>query len=586
MTEVATAPPSPLSKETAQALVALQQELHGHKQQDDDRSYLGKAFDWVYRSDEKSYSEMERLANKVDASLKNNDFAAVEKMRDEIRQAVEHDQKVLGRQNDIAYFGSTGLKIGALFLGGPLGWGATAGLYMLDAARPKDSYGMQAVDAGLGLAKGLAFKGLIGATMTSQLALPFKAGIMSFGGRALDTALTSQNYYDAKNQQYSLWTGVKATGAELTDVRHLAIDAAVMGTAYVGSLALTKVLSMPSIAASPFYTRVGSSAISGISRGAITEMAAYEAAGVPYNWSRILQRSLLTGTVYGLAAVPGALQAEAAAARASHDDSHQGDGHDGNQFQYREYRKLGTVKAEQLQKPADWTTAKGDAMHGDAGDWKVTGPDGSTWTVKPDIFAQTYSEVSGSPGVFAKTAITRALQLTGPTTIKTLEGTGTGDAGDYLVVGPKGEQYIVTQAKFESMYQATGTTTPIPDMQLWQKQGQVQAEQLQTDLTWKSSNGDTLHGEAGDWKLTSPTRVWTVKPEIFAKTYTEVAPGVFEKTLPAKAAPITGPMTVQTREGVSSGVAGDYLVIGPDNDPYIVPKAEFEGMYLPYKSKS
>lgn len=581
MTEIITAPAqSPaLSKETFDAVVLLSEEIRAHKSSDDDRSYLGKAFDWVYRSDEKSFQNMERLQKKVETSLQNNDFAAVERMRDEINQAVRRDQKLLGRQNDIAFFGSTGLKIGALFLAGPLGWGATAGLYMLDSARPKDSAGTQLVDAGLGLGKGLLFKGLLTYTMASEMPMAFKGGLMSISGRTLDTALTRQNYYDMKTGQYSAWTGAKAIGSELINVRHLAIDAAVMGTAYVGGLALNKFLTAPSVNASPFYSRVGSSAIAGVSRGAITEMAAMEAAGVPYNWSRIGQRAFLTGTVYGLAAIPGALQAEHARAHATNGDS---DKIDSREFQYQNYKKVGTVKAEQLTKPTSWTTSKGEVMHAEAGDWKITGSDGSVWSVKPDIFSQTYSQVDGSPGVFAKTAITRALKLTGPMTVKTLEGTGSGQAGDYLVVGPKGEQYIVPKAQFEATYQPSGVAaTPIPEMKLWLKQGQVQAERLTSDLTWKTSNGDTLEGKTGDWKLTSPTRVWTVKPEIFKQTYTEVSPGIFEKTLPARAAQISGPMTVQTREGVSSGVAGDYLVIGPDNDPYIVPKAEFEGMYKP-----
>ncbi len=66
----------------------------------------------------------------------------------------------------------------------------------------------------------------------------------------------------------------------------------------------------------------------------------------------------------------------------------------------------------------------------------------------------------GSSGEFAKTAITRAVKLAQPVTIQTLEGQGSGQAGDYLVVGPQGEQYIVPGAKFEAMYRSTESAPP------------------------------------------------------------------------------------------------------------------------------
>jgi hypothetical protein len=427
-----------------QSIQALHEEIRAHKTSDNNRSYLDKGFDWIYRSDEKSFASMERLQKQVTDNLQRNDYAAVERMRDEVMKAVQHDRKVLGRQNDVSFFGSTGLKVGALFLGGPLGWGLTAGLYMLDEARPKDSYGTQFLDAGLGLAKGMTFKGLLTGVMGSQMHIALKGGTMSLSGRSLETLLTRQNYFDAKSGNWSLWTGLKATGAEITNVEHLAIDVAVMGTAWAGSYGLSKFLHSSAINASPFYSRVGSSAIAGVSRGAITEVAAARAAGVPINWARVAERGALTGAVYGLAAIPGALQAEAAAARAAASDQ--------SQQQFHEYKKVGTVKAVQLQQATEWRTGNGDVMRGEVGDWKITGSDGSSWTVKPDIFAKTYSSVPGAQGEFAKTAITKAMKLTGPMTVQTLEGTGTGQAGDYLVIGPKGEQYIVSGAEFESMY--------------------------------------------------------------------------------------------------------------------------------------
>ncbi len=118
--------------------------------------------------------------------------------------------------------------------------------------------------------------------------------------------------------------------------------------------------------------------------------------------------------------------------------------------EFHEYVKTQGVEAVQLKESTEWTTSNGDKMKADAGDWKITGPDGSTWSCKADIFAKTYTE--SAPGHYVKTAATNARVLTKPTTIQTLEGTGTGNAGDYLVRGVNGEEYIVSKVKFESMY--------------------------------------------------------------------------------------------------------------------------------------
>ena len=82
----------------------------------------------------------------------------------------------------------------------------------------------------------------------------------------------------------------------------------------------------------------------------------------------------------------------------------------------------------------------------------LTGPDGSTWTVKPDIFAKTYGEVTPGSGVYEKTALARAMKLKVDYSVQSLEGASSGKAGDCLIMGPNNEFYIVNAAKFEGMY--------------------------------------------------------------------------------------------------------------------------------------
>jgi hypothetical protein len=125
-----------------------------------------------------------------------------------------------------------------------------------------------------------------------------------------------------------------------------------------------------------------------------------------------------------------------------------------------EYLKHGTVKAEKVTAPFEWTDWQGDKLMAQAGDWKVTQPNGNINSVKPDIFEITYSPVPGQPGVFTK-APTKAQILTQHTEVMTLEDKVTGEAGDYLVTGPKGEQYILKRDEFHSLYRPVSFHIPV-----------------------------------------------------------------------------------------------------------------------------
>ncbi|MBX9948942.1 MAG: PGDYG domain-containing protein [Candidatus Obscuribacterales bacterium] len=440
-----------ITKETAEALMNMQSEIQQHQYADSKRSYLGKAFDWVYSSDEKSFKQLEEIEHRVQYHVKNGEVEALEKMRDEINQAVAKDKNALKWQSDISQLGGAGLKIGSLFFGGKIGYIASAGFFAADEAKPGDKIGAQAVDLTLGATKGVAFKFMLDKTMGTDMNIALKGGAMSIGGRALDTALTRENYYDQKEQGYSLWTGVKNTAAEVANPEHLAIDAAVMGTAYLGGWAIGA--AAPKLM-TPFAQKIETSAISGAARGAISELTAARLSGEQVNWGRVGAKSLATSIVYGFAAAPGAwysdYQAHQQAQQKIDQIQHQHDGAgDGN---YLTYKKAGQVKAEQLTQDLTWKSTNGDTLTGNAGDWKLTGPDGSTWTVKPDIFAKTYGEVTPGSGIYEKTALARAMKLKVDYSVQSLEGASSGKAGDYLIMGPNNEFYIVNAAKFEGMY--------------------------------------------------------------------------------------------------------------------------------------
>lgn len=115
-----------------------------------------------------------------------------------------------------------------------------------------------------------------------------------------------------------------------------------------------------------------------------------------------------------------------------------------------EYMKTAKVKAEISSEAFTWTDWQGKEMRANAGDWKVTQPDGKISSVTPEIFKDTYASTGN--GEFVKTAITRMQELNRDITVNTLEGPQKGNKGDMLVTGPEGEQYVVPRKFFDDNY--------------------------------------------------------------------------------------------------------------------------------------
>ena len=77
------------------ALSALQQEIQAHREADKNRSYLDKAFDFVWRSDEKSLKKLENLEYDMKRDLSVGNVEAASRMRDEVFAAIQKDQRLL-----------------------------------------------------------------------------------------------------------------------------------------------------------------------------------------------------------------------------------------------------------------------------------------------------------------------------------------------------------------------------------------------------------------------------------------------------------------------------------------------------------
>jgi hypothetical protein len=103
-----------------------------------------------------------------------------------------------------------------------------------------------------------------------------------------------------------------------------------------------------------------------------------------------------------------------------------------------------------------------------------------------------------------------------PGTIETLEGPVDYAAGHKIITGPKGEQYPVTQEKFNTLYDDHGNNTATPKK--IEKLAKIADHNgvLHTswgDLNYTAGNDYIVRHGAGDFGA--------VKKDIFAQTYQE-----------------------------------------------------------------
>ena len=95
--------------------------------------------------------------------------------------------------------------------------------------------------------------------------------------------------------------------------------------------------------------------------------------------------------------------------------------------------------------------------------------------------------------------------------------------------------------------------------------------------------GGVQRCKAGDWIVNNGGDVYTVDRGTFERTYRQVDAGMFVKSTPVWAEVALEKGCVQTKEGETHYLAGDYLVFNEQQggDGYAVSAAKFEAMYEP-----
>lgn len=116
---------------------------------------------------------------------------------------------------------------------------------------------------------------------------------------------------------------------------------------------------------------------------------------------------------------------------------------------WRSFARVGTVTAEQHATAWTWTSDSGHTMRAGAGDWAVH-EDGKVWSVRDDIFRETY-EPAGD-GRWRRKGRVQARPAQPGETVNTLEGPATAADGDWIVRGQQGEQWPVPGDEFARRY--------------------------------------------------------------------------------------------------------------------------------------
>jgi hypothetical protein len=118
------------------------------------------------------------------------------------------------------------------------------------------------------------------------------------------------------------------------------------------------------------------------------------------------------------------------------------------------FRRIGEVRAQRITAGRPWTRPSGDVMSGASGDWQVRDDFGDERTVRDPEFVVTHEPLGGDR--WRRVGTVRAWRVSDATVVRTLEGRAVAAAGDWIVQGPGGERWPVTDEQFSRGCRAAG----------------------------------------------------------------------------------------------------------------------------------
>jgi len=119
---------------------------------------------------------------------------------------------------------------------------------------------------------------------------------------------------------------------------------------------------------------------------------------------------------------------------------------------WQRFSRTGMVTAKRRWTPWSWTSESGGVMHASAGDWEISDGHGRRWSVRDDAFRVSYRRIGGNR--WERTGVVFARSASDGETIASLEGATVAAAGDWVIRGTRGEEWVVPGDKFAGQYMA------------------------------------------------------------------------------------------------------------------------------------
>ena len=114
------------------------------------------------------------------------------------------------------------------------------------------------------------------------------------------------------------------------------------------------------------------------------------------------------------------------------------------------FLRVGTVRATRLDYGFDWTSPRGDRLHGNPGDWRVEDESGGVRAVKDASFRATHERVGEDR--WRRVAVVRARTARSGERVDTQEGPSIAEEGDWLVEDADGHRWLVPNEHFVTAY--------------------------------------------------------------------------------------------------------------------------------------
>lgn len=284
---------------------ALAREILEHREEDKNRSYLGK---FVFGLTEgmhgssRSLDRMDALMTQSMAAQMAGDSRGVAEAQKQMAEAYSQDRDARKSASAWTSHSTNFAKSIGLFFPGKGAYAASALLGAADAVHPEDSLGRQSADALLGAGKGAALKYTFDKVGKSEMNIALKGATMSLGNRFAEIGLDSHTYFD-KAGNLDLTGGAWKTAKTLADPHQLGNDLLTFGA---GFYALKKLGLTPEFAkANPLAAQALTGAGFGFSSGFFSDVQMQKKLGEGFDLSSALKSAVLQMGLDGTAAAIG-----------------------------------------------------------------------------------------------------------------------------------------------------------------------------------------------------------------------------------------------------------------------------------------